>query len=58
MIYIFDNSPLSSLFRNYYRSRFPSLWGKFDALVAQGQILSTREAFREINDGATETLRE
>ena len=58
MIYIFDTSPLSSLFRNFYRRRFPSLWEKFDALVDNGQILSTREVRREINDGAAETLRE
>ena len=58
MIYSFDTSPLSSLFRNFYRSRFPSLWVKFDALVDNGQILSTREVLREINDGGPDTLRE
>jgi hypothetical protein len=51
VIYIFDTSPLSSLFRNFYRRRFPSLWEKFDALVDNGQILSVREVLREINDG-------
>jgi len=58
VIYSFDTSPLSSLFRNFYRSRFPSLWVKFDALVDNGQILSTREVLREINDGGPDTLRE
>ena len=58
MIYIFDTSPLSSLFRNFYRRRFPSLWEKFDALVDNGQMLSAREVLREINDGGPETLRE
>ncbi len=58
MSYVFDNSPLSSLFKNYYRSRFPSLWQRFDQLVAVGRLVSTREAFREIEDGPIEGLRE
>jgi len=57
MSYVFDNSPLSVLFKNFYRSRFPSLWERFDTLVADGQIASTREAYREIEDGPTESLR-
>jgi hypothetical protein len=52
--YVFDNSPLSALFRNYYRKRFPSLWQRFDQLVADGRLVSTREAFREIEDGPIE----
>ena len=51
MIYIFDTSPLLALFNNYYRRLFPSLWVKFDALVDNGQITSTREVLNEINDG-------
>jgi hypothetical protein len=51
VIYIFDTSPLLALFRNYYRRHFPSLWAKFDALVDNGSIISTREVFNEINDG-------
>lgn len=58
MSYVFDNSPLSALFKNFYRRRFPSLWERFDDLVAEGRIVSTREALREIEDGATETLRD
>lgn len=50
-MYVFDNSPLSSMFRNYFPSRFPTLWANFDALVADEQIVSTREALREIQDG-------
>ena len=56
MSYVFDNSPLSALFRNYYRKRFPSLWQRFDQLVADGRLVSTREAFREIEDGPIESL--
>lgn len=58
MTYVFDNSPLSALFRNYYRRRFPSLWRRFDDLVVDGDIVSTREVLREIEDGPDESLRE
>jgi hypothetical protein len=58
MTYAFDNSPLSVLFKNYYRRRFPSLWQRFDDLVANGSIVSTREVLREIQDGAVESLRD
>jgi len=56
-MYVFDTSPLSSLFRNFYPKRFPSLWEKFDGLVAGGQIVSTREVLREAADGPVEALR-
>jgi hypothetical protein len=58
MIYAFDNSPFSVLFKNYYRRRFPSLWQRFDELVGNGSIVSTREVLREIQDGAVESLRD
>ncbi len=54
---MFDTSPLSALFKSYYRARFPSLWDKFDVLVADGHIVSTREVGREIEDGPVESLR-
>jgi hypothetical protein len=57
-MYVFDNSPLSALFKNYYRNRFPTLWRHFDALVAQGNLVSTREALREIENGQITELRE
>ncbi len=50
MKYVFDNSPLSALFRNYYRDRFPSLWESFDTMIAEGEITSTREVLREIEN--------
>ena len=34
MSYVFDNSPLSVLFKNFYRNTFPSLWDNFDGLDA------------------------
>lgn len=50
MTYVLDTSGFVTLFRNYYRSRFPSLWRKFDALIDEGRIVSTREVKREIED--------
>jgi hypothetical protein len=58
MTYVFDTSPLSTLFRNYYRRRFPTLWRHFDELVGNDEIVSTREVLREIEDGAVESLRD
>lgn len=57
MTYIFDNSPLSTLFKNFYPGRFPTLWANFDELVANGELVSTREVYNEIQDGAVESLR-
>jgi hypothetical protein len=57
-MYVFDNSPLSVLFKNYYRSRFPTLWKSFDALVGAGGIVSTREVVREIEDSSIAELRD
>lgn len=56
MSYVFDNGPLSALFRNYYRNRFPSLWQRFDQLVDDGRLVSTREVLREIEDSSIESL--
>ena len=58
MSYVFDNSPLSALFRNYYRKAFPTLWARFDKLVADNRLVSTREVLREIEDGPIESLRD
>jgi Domain of unknown function (DUF4411) len=58
MSYVFDNSPLSTLFRNYYRRTFRTLWERFDELVANNRLVSTREVLREIEDGPIESLRD
>lgn len=50
MIYVFDTNIFASLFKNYYRKRFPSLWEKFDTMISDGQIISTREVKRELED--------
>lgn len=57
-MYVFDTSPLSTLFKNYYPRRFPTLWRNFSDLVTDGRIVSTREAYREIEDGPSAELRE
>ncbi len=49
-MYVLDTSAISALHRNYYRSRFVTLWERFDAMVADGKFTSTREAFRELED--------
>lgn len=55
-MYVFDDSPLSALFRNYYPKRFPTLWTRFRDLVDSGQITSTREVLREINDSSLQSM--
>lgn len=56
MIYVIDTSVISALHRNYYRKQFPSLWKRFDAMIAGGQFMSTREAYRELEDGLPDAL--
>ena len=48
-MYIFDTSPLLSLLQNFYRSSFPTLWKKFDNLIADGKVISTLEVRRELD---------
>ncbi|MYD97906.1 MAG: DUF4411 family protein [Gammaproteobacteria bacterium] len=51
-MYVFDTTPLSSLFRNYFRSAFPTLWRRLDQLIADGSLTSTREVRRELDQYA------
>ena len=50
-MYVLDTNVISNLHKNYYRKRFVSLWKAFDQLVVDGKITSTREAYRELQDG-------
>lgn len=50
MKYVFDTSPFVSLFKNFYPSTFVTLWQNFDALIDDGEIVSTREVLREIQE--------
>lgn len=47
--YIFDTSAFRTLFKNYYESRFPTLWRDFAVLIKEGKIESVREVANEIN---------
>ncbi|KQO57342.1 hypothetical protein ASF24_17625 [Methylobacterium sp. Leaf86] len=58
MSYVFDNGPISMLFKNYFRSVFPTLWENFDDLIATDEIVSVREVAREIADSSMEALRD
>lgn len=49
-MYVIDTSAVCALHKNYFRSRFVSLWQCFDEMVANGDITSTREALRELED--------
>lgn len=55
-MYVLDTSVISALHRNYYRSRFVSLWKAFDAMLVEGRFTSTREALRELEDIGGEPL--
>jgi hypothetical protein len=57
MIYVFDSNALIDLFKHFYRNRFPSLWEKFDLSVKEGNIVSVREVFNEI-EGYSDRLSE
>lgn len=56
MVYVFDTSALSALFKNFYPDIFTSLWELFDELVDDGNLISTREAGREIMDSSIDSL--
>ena len=51
-MHVFDTSPFSVLFRNYYRKIFPSLWKKFDDLVKRESVNATHEVFLELMDSS------
>ena len=55
-MYVIDTSVISALHRNYYRSQFVTLWERFDKMVAEGRFTSTREAYRELDDGGGESF--
>ena len=50
MIYIFDSNTLIDLFKYYYLERFPTLWEKFDEMVANKKIVSVSEVGKELED--------
>lgn len=50
MIYIFDTGSLSKL-KHFYPNVFKSVWKGLEALVEGGQLLSTREVWKEMQNG-------
>ena len=48
----FDTNAFSQMFHSFYRNRFPTLWEKFDKLIENGKITSTREVARQIEGTA------
>ena len=50
MIYVFDTGSLSKL-KHYYPNVFKSVWSGLNALVASGDLISTREVWNEMQLG-------
>jgi hypothetical protein len=48
MIYVFDSNSLITL-GQFYPSRFPTLWTAIDEMVANGDLVSVREVYRELH---------
>ncbi len=46
-MYVFDTNIFAAL-GHYFPSAFPTIWGKIDALVAGGHIVSVKEVRREL----------
>ena len=57
-MYVFDTMIFSQLFDYYYRDQFPSLWAKFDLLVKEGKVTSTREVRKELENYAKNKLKD
>lgn len=55
-MYVIDTSVISALHRNYYRRQFVTLWERFDEMIAEGRFTSTRESYRELDDGGGESF--
>ena len=47
--YIFDSGPFIDL-KNYPQDVFPSLWSNFSHLIMDGDIISSTEVLRELED--------
>ena len=50
MIYVFDNNSLSKL-KHFYPTIFTSVWDGLDDLFQQGEMISTREVWKEATNG-------
>ncbi len=50
MIYVFDTSSLSKL-KHFYPGVFKSVWQGLEALIQRGELISTREVWKEMERG-------
>lgn len=50
MIYVFDTSSLSKL-KHFYPGVFKSVWQGLEALIQNGELISTREVWKEMERG-------
>ncbi len=50
MIYVFDTSSLSKL-KHFYPGVFKSVWQGLETLIENGELVSTREVWREMERG-------
>ena len=50
MIYVFDNSSFSNL-KHFYPEVFKSVWVGLDGLIEEKRLVSTREVWRELQQG-------
>lgn len=53
MIYVFDTNSFSEL-NAYYPDIFKAFWNSFDAMVASGDVISTREVETELQRSGLE----
>ena len=51
MIYVFDTNTFSEM-SPYFPDVFKAFWMNFEQAVATGEVTSTREVLRELNNGA------
>lgn len=52
MVYVFDSSSFIVI-GHYFPDNFPSFWQLFDYAISERQIVSVREAYRELDNRAT-----
>ena len=55
---VIDSNSISTIFRFYHRTRFPSFWEAFDALVQLGRVNSVRTVRNELDASPQQVVRE
>ena len=54
---VLDTNSISTIFRFYHRTRFPSFWEAFNALVQLGRANSVRTVRHELNASPQQVVR-